>query len=55
MFWVWLEWMVYTEPYNLDVDGESIILNEHTLDIWRSMPEDYRGMSIVIEIMMEND
>lgn len=51
MFWLNFEWLVFAEPHNLAADGDTIRMNALTLNLWRAMPEKYRGIAIVLEIM----
>ena len=54
MFWINFEWLVFTRPHSLEDDGDTIKMNDFTLYLWRSMPEKYRGMAIVIQVVQEN-
>jgi len=48
MFWLNFEWLVFTK---IEADGDTIHMDVETLSLWRSMPEKYRGIAIVLEIM----
>ncbi|MHC5062272.1 MAG: hypothetical protein ACYTFK_14540 [Planctomycetota bacterium] len=51
MFWINLEWLLFAKPYNTESDEDTIRMNPLTLSLWRSMPEKYQGIAIVLEIM----
>jgi len=55
MFWINFEWLVFTTPYNLEDDGDTIKQNETSLNMWKMMPEKYQGMAITLMVILEND
>lgn len=55
MFWINFEWLVFTKPYNLEADGDTIKLNHTSREFWTDMPPKYQGMAIVKELIMWKD
>lgn len=53
MFWIWFEWQVFTEPYNLKDDGDTIKLNPLSMDMWVNMPPLYQGVATTLSVIME--